>query len=172
MSRVPLARAGGGLEPACGDAGAPARVRGEQAGVVMPVTPWRRNQRGEAVEQFERGEGELGLAGGQRPGEGVADRLVGLGVAPAVDCEFVQRAVGPAERSLKHPMQRRQLDARGHEQAAPDARTDVEQLDPQLPGLDRPAGGPYACDYHQTRPPVLACFIMSSQARNSDRRSL
>jgi hypothetical protein len=39
-------------------------MRGEHAGVVMPVTPRPGHQRGEPVEQLERGEGELGLAGG------------------------------------------------------------------------------------------------------------
>jgi len=52
-------------------------MRGEHAGIVMPVTSRRRNQRGEPVEQLERGEGELGLAGGQRLGEAIADVLIG-----------------------------------------------------------------------------------------------
>jgi hypothetical protein len=52
-------------------------MRGEHAGVVMPVTPRRRNQRGEPVEQLERGEGEFGLAGGQGLVQAVADWLVG-----------------------------------------------------------------------------------------------
>ena len=47
------------------------------AGVVMSVTPRRRHQRGQPVEQSERGERELGLAGGQRPGQAIADGLVG-----------------------------------------------------------------------------------------------
>jgi hypothetical protein len=50
---------------------------GEHAGVVMPVTPPPGHQRGEPVEQLERGEGELGLAGGQRLGEAIADGLIG-----------------------------------------------------------------------------------------------
>ena len=37
----------------------------------------RRHQRGEPVEQFERGQGEFGLAGGLGPGQAVADGLVG-----------------------------------------------------------------------------------------------
>jgi len=66
-----------GLCGAGGDAGTQLGMRGEHAGVVMPVTPRRRNQCGEPVEQFEWGEGELGLGGGQGFGEDVAGRLVG-----------------------------------------------------------------------------------------------
>lgn len=47
-----------GLSGAGGDAGAQCGMRGEHAGVVMPMTPRWRNQRGEPVEQLERGEGE------------------------------------------------------------------------------------------------------------------
>jgi hypothetical protein len=47
-------------------------VRGEHAGIVMPMAA-RRDQRDAAVEPFERGEGEFGLAAGQGLGEGVAD---------------------------------------------------------------------------------------------------
>ena len=45
-------------------------MRGEHAGLVMPVASRRGNQCGEQVEQLERGQGELGLAGergGRRP---------------------------------------------------------------------------------------------------------
>jgi hypothetical protein len=51
-------------------------MRGEHAEVVMPMPARRRDQRGESVEQFERGEGELGRAAGQGLGQSVADRLV------------------------------------------------------------------------------------------------
>jgi len=51
-------------------------MRGEHAEVVMSMPARRRDQRGESVEQFERGEGELGLAAGQGLGQSVADRLV------------------------------------------------------------------------------------------------
>ena len=42
----------------------------------MPMATWRGDQCGESVEQFERGEGECGLAGRQGFWEGVADRLI------------------------------------------------------------------------------------------------
>jgi hypothetical protein len=35
-------------------------MRGEHASIVMPMAVRRRDQRGEAVEQFEWSEGELG----------------------------------------------------------------------------------------------------------------
>jgi hypothetical protein len=43
----------------------------------MAVTSRPGHQRGEPVEQLERGEGELGLAGGQGLGEAIADGLIG-----------------------------------------------------------------------------------------------
>ena len=57
-------------------AGAQLGMRGEHAGIVMSVTPRPGHQRGEPVEQLERGEGELGLAGGQRLGEAIANGLI------------------------------------------------------------------------------------------------
>ena len=40
------------------------------------MSPRRGDRRGKAVEQFEKGEHELGLAAGQRLGQNVADRPV------------------------------------------------------------------------------------------------
>jgi hypothetical protein len=51
-------------------------VLGEHAEVVVPMAAWRGDQRGGSVEQFERGEGELGLAGGRGLRQGVADWLI------------------------------------------------------------------------------------------------
>ncbi len=65
-----LSGVGGNARAQCG-------MRGEHPEIVMPMPARRRDQRGEAIEQFERGEGEFGLAVGQGPGQGVADRLIG-----------------------------------------------------------------------------------------------
>jgi hypothetical protein len=60
---------------------------------------WRGDQRGESVEQFERGEGEFGLAGGQRLGEGVADGL--LGTVPGEPLAGEGGAGAVAQQSLE-----------------------------------------------------------------------
>lgn len=74
-------------------------LRGEHAGVVMPMPPRQRNQRGEPVEPFEWREGELGLAGGQGYCEGVANRLVGSTPAEPLTGEGGAGAV--AQRAIR-----------------------------------------------------------------------
>src|ERR1022692_552831 len=57
-----------------------------------------------------------------------------IGILDATDDELVQVTVGPAERGLDRPIELRQLDGLGNDQATPDRRHYIQQLDLQLPG--------------------------------------
>ena len=58
------------------------------------------HQRGEPVEQFERGEGELGLAGGQRLGEAIAAGVGGRSVQRRSGCEAPERCRRPSRDAV------------------------------------------------------------------------
>jgi hypothetical protein len=59
---------------------------------------------------------------------------VRIGILDATDGGLVQMAVGPTERGLDHSVELWQFDGLWNDQAAPDRRHHIQQLDLQLPG--------------------------------------
>ena len=96
-------RVGGGRRGGCprregGDRRAQGRVGGEDAEVAVAVNSRRRHQRGEALEQLERGQALRATAAGARF-RGVVDKVLAVELSQAVQGE---RWPGAVPEQLSH----------------------------------------------------------------------